>query len=384
MYRIHVLLMLGGPVLFCLQGCEAGAQGSRNVNCGQGQGLAQAVATAPPGKTILVQGVCNESITIETDGLTVDGGGTAVVDGGGITPADSEFNAVVTVDGARGVTLRGLSVRNGPAEGVLTKNAATVTFESMVVDRNGFAGIAVSEHSMATFDDVTSMENAIGADVYDQSTVVARGDIALNGNGGSGLEINAGSLFEIRGANVVANGNDGAGIVAGNSQIAILGFTDAQGSSITANDNAACGIFLPTGKLSVMGGRFFGSAANEVTTHNNGECGIRLPLAGYIESPFATASFSVQSNPIGLWFGEGSGAAIIGGLLVQNNDTGVLADGAGAMVLVSVPPSPHDVTGNGTDIDLRFGSRMTFGGPPFVGSVVCDGTALARGSADCP
>ena len=70
---------------------------------------------------------------------------------------------------------------------------------------------------------------------------------------------------------------------------------------------------------------------------------------------------------------------------MRNNRTGVLADGAGALTLVSIPPNPSSITDNtDVDVDLQFGSRVTFGGPPFVGSVACDGTVLIRGSAGCP
>ena len=44
-------------------------------------------------------------MTITTDRLTLDGGGRAVIDGGG--------QVAVTVDGARGITLVGFTVRNG-------------------------------------------------------------------------------------------------------------------------------------------------------------------------------------------------------------------------------------------------------------------------------
>jgi hypothetical protein len=41
---------------------------------------------------------------------------------------------------------------------------------------------------------------------------------------------------------------------------------------------------------------------------------------------------------------------IVGGLTVQANGTGVLADGAGPLTLASVPANPSTITGNGTDV----------------------------------
>ena len=100
-------------------------------------------------------------------------------------------------------------------------------------------------------------------------------------------------------------------------------------------------------------------------------------------APFATAKFVIENNPIGLNFGDESGAVIIGGLSVRNNETGVLADGAGSLTFVSVPPNPSVIENNDTDVDLLFGSRLTAGGAP-LGPVQCDGTALIRGRAVCP
>jgi hypothetical protein len=80
----------------------------------------------------------------------------------------------------------------------------------------------------------------------------------------------------------------------------------------------------------------------------------------------------------------GGSALIIGGLTVQNNPTGLLADGAGTLTLVSVPSNRSSIQNNtGTDVDLRFGTRATFDGVT-IGSITCDATVLSRGSTVCP
>ena len=61
-----------------------------------------------------------------------------------------------------------------------------------------------------------------------------------------------------------------------------------------------------------------------------------------------------NNQQIGLNVGEGGSALIIGGLTVQNNQTGLLADGAGTLTLVSVPSNPSSIENNsGTDVDLQ-------------------------------
>ena len=81
---------------------------------------------------------------------------------------------------------------------------------------------------------------------------------------------------------------------------------------------------------------------------------------------------------------NGAGANITGGLSVRNNDTGVLADGAGTITLASIPPNPSTLTDNSTfDVDLKFGTRTTFDGVT-IGTITCDATVLSRGSTVCP
>jgi hypothetical protein len=83
--------------------------------------------------------------------------------------------------------------------------------------------------------------------------------------------------------------------------------------------------------------------------------------------------------------GEGGSALIIGGLTVQSNQIGgLLADGAGTLTLVSQTSNPSSIENNtGTDVDLRFGTRVTFGGVT-IGSITCDATVLSRGTTVCP
>jgi hypothetical protein len=55
----------------------------------------------------------------------------------------------------------------------------------------------------------------------------------------------------------------------------------------------------------------------------------------------------------------------------------------GTLTLVSTPTNPSAITSNGTDVDLRFGTRVTINGVT-VGTIMCDGTVLSRGTTVCP
>jgi hypothetical protein len=93
----------------------------------------------------------------------------------------------------------------------------------------------------------------------------------------------------------------------------------------------------------------------------------------------------IENNQLrGVDVGEGGSALIIGGLTVQNNQTGLLADGAGTLTLVSQQSNPSSIENNtDTDVDLRFGTRVTFGGVT-IGTITCDTTVLSRPTTVCP
>jgi hypothetical protein len=102
-------------------------------------------------------------------------------------------------------------------------------------------------------------------------------------------------------------------------------------------------------------------------------------------SPFPGAAFLLEGNGVGFQLEGGSGAQIVGGpLTIRNNGTGLLADGAGVVTLVSIPPGASTIQSNtGVDVDLRFGTRVTLNGVT-VGTVVCDATVLTRPATVCP
>ena len=62
----------------------AGADSAvKKVKCDKGQTLTEALKKAKPGDTLQVTGTCHERVIITTDRLTLDGDGSAVLDGGG-------------------------------------------------------------------------------------------------------------------------------------------------------------------------------------------------------------------------------------------------------------------------------------------------------------
>ena len=152
------MVVFGLVVALVLLGCQepsvrvAGADSTvKKVNCDNGQTLTEALRKAKPGDTLQVTGTCQERVTITTDQLTLDGGGSAVLDGGGGGP--TEFEGVVTIDGAHGVTLMGFTIQNGPGEGILGQRGAAFTVLDTTVQGNAGTGIAIGGGSTADLAD---------------------------------------------------------------------------------------------------------------------------------------------------------------------------------------------------------------------------------------
>jgi hypothetical protein len=379
-------LLLGGLVTLALSAVAIANAEDKiiHVNCDDGKTIKQALHKADPGETIRVTGTCTERVTITTDWITLDGQGTAVLDGGGGDPI--EFSGVVTIDGARGVTLTGLTIQNGPGEGILGQRAATFAVRKATVQDNALTGIAVTGGSTADLTDSIIQRNgggsstSVGLDIYTGSTVILRGTIVITQNPGSGVNVFGKSMLELRGANVQLTDNGGAGLViGGGSNMATFLFPSSPESKLMANNHFVAGIIVLDATIEL-----FGSPVT-ISATNNG-IGIWLIQNSYITnaSPFPGAAFLLEGNSVGVQLEGGSGAQIVGGpLTVRNNGTGLLADGAGALTLVSIPPNPSAITNNGTDVGLKFGTRATFGGVT-IGTIVCDATVLSRGSTVCP
>ena len=156
------------------------ASNMKVVNCDRGENIAEVLAKAEPGDTIRVTGTCVERVSIKTDRITLDGQGAATLDGGGGPPA--EFDGVVTIDGASGVTIQGFTVQNGPGGGILGMHGAAFSVHDTTVQDNGSTGVVVSQGSTAELTDCSILRNVPGIDVFTQSSAVLKGAIRTNDN----------------------------------------------------------------------------------------------------------------------------------------------------------------------------------------------------------
>lgn len=336
------------------------------VNCNAGETIEQALQTALPGTTIQVTGTCNETITITTNRLTLDGQGTAVLNGGGGGEAGLTFSGVITIDGAQGVTITGITVTNGAADGITGRRGAAFTVRDTVAENNADDGIQVGEFATAELINCTTQHN-----------------------GGHGIVVTFNSSALFRGANESSNNTRHGIFVFGSS------FAHFIEGNIQANNNGDTGILIATGASA------FTSA--EITTNGNVRFGMTLAIGGSLQT--SGGSISAANNNInGLQVGNGATLTIFPGTTVTlENNAGAGLNIVGSSRALSLPGSTLAIEGNnvgvsvndssaalngatimdnGTDATLVFGARVTLSSSS-IGTLTCDGTELIQG-AICP
>lgn len=367
---------------------------ARVVECDRGQRLARAVAHALPGQTVRVSGVCREAVTLLTDGLTLDGGGTATLDGGG--------QDAVTIDGAHRVTLQALTVQQA-ATGVVIQGGASVTLRQITV-QGSRTGLRVDGAATADVIDSVIQDNAVnGVEVDRNASVRFSGSFTSQRNGVFGLVLGNNANATFRHATAVVNANT-LGIQIGIGSSATL--ADAA-TTVTANDNASLGVtvvvgshlFLFAGALQANGNRLDGvtlsasdigvDAGARLEARNNGRDGIGLEGAQLRLFNFPAFSGSPGTSAAEVGNNGRDGVRALSGSVINlsgqsrlvsqaNAAAGLLLDNGSTATLLN-----SDITGNQPDVALRFGARADLTGTT-VGSVACDSTVLLRGHAGCP
>jgi hypothetical protein len=319
--------------------------GTLKVNCNRGGTITKALENARPGDTIRVTGTCKERVTITTDRLTLDGQGSAILDGGGGFKAGPVFEGVVTIDGARGVTITGFTIQHGP-DGITCKRGAACLVRNSILQDNADEGLQVSENSTAEVTDSTFRRNGEwGIVVFDSSNVLFQGTVVLSDNAKSGL----GVFF--------------ASSAASFSRVAIK-----------ANNNGQDGILI--GAASNFN---IGRGGGTVATYNNKRNGFTLFNSGSLQT--FSSKISVERNGgKGIYVGGNSSLRNFGATyLVKNNKgAGLAVDDGG-----SVNMKGATITDNGTDVALSFGAHATFKGNT-LGTITCDTSSMIRGDTACP
>jgi hypothetical protein len=381
--RLTILILcltgLAGPARTSAAKPDPDESKPATVRCDSGQSINHALNRAKPGETIVVQGTCHERVVI-TKPVTLDGGGSAVIDGGGVASLQAvapEFDGLIVITGVTNVNLVGLSVQNAAANGIVAARGAAVVLRNVTTENNALTGLLVIDNSTAEAIDCVTRSNRLGFDVVTSSSLILKGTFTSTNNGTNGGDINGNAIVELRGAQVTASHNQQFGIIAGSSShLAIFGWDAAAGSTLTATGNGVAGLGFSDSSLTTF--------SNSVITATNNGVGLLLAPGGHVISPpFARATFVLHDNGVGMNLRPGSSAFIVGGLNVHDNDGGVLVDEA-SLYLEAATGLPASVAGNGSNVRLSFGSRSTILGVTIATALVCDSTVLSRGTTTCP
>lgn len=363
------------------------------VDCDKGKSLMHTLERAKPGDIIHVSGLCQETVTIIEDGLTLEGHGSAIIDGGG------DANTV-TVNGAQQVTMTGFEVRNGRL-GILGKGGASFALHEMVVRDNASTGIRIEGHSSLVLTDCVIENNGFNGMAVDQvSNVKISGNFLSQNNAVWGVVLGNNSSITFANANVTARENT-LGIQIGINSSAFIADKE---TTVTASNNLTTGItvvsgsafFVFEGTIIAEGNQFnHGVSANSnsnidldrggsITARNNGQDGIQLEdsILNLFNMPGLAASQVEASGNgrHGLSAFLGSKIDLSGDstLSSQNNgDAGVLADNGSAIRIIN-----SNITGNKRDVMLSFGARAELNGN-LIGSISCDESVLIRGDVSC-
>ncbi|MEX2503150.1 MAG: right-handed parallel beta-helix repeat-containing protein [Trueperaceae bacterium] len=370
MTRIHATrtaLTLAATFLFATAAAGfAQSEHTVTVDCAAGDDLAAALAEAAPGTTLALAGTCDGPVTIAVDGVTLDGGGDAVIR----VPEDAS-GPVVHVDGVRDARLIGLTVENGQ-HGILAERMASLELRNVVSRGNGAHGVEVI-NSFVEADDLHAHDNGrVGVNVNRSGEARLRHAV-LEDNGISGLISFNGAIVRLEERNVI-RGNGAQGFTLG-----MNGMLFTIGAELVVEGNGAEGIYLQqSGHAQFLGG--------DVQVRGNGGDGVAADfgstLALGIDAFQVPGAVTIEGNGRhGLSVSRGSIVAVESVMPVHasgNAGAGLhVSDGAQASVAEST------FAGNdGGGVVVAFGGQLTVSGGENDG-VACDGTVQVRGDASC-
>ena len=365
------------------------------LDCGK-KSLAKAVDDAK-NDSISFTGICSGPIVIRSDGLSLIGVGTAIIDGGG--------QDAVTVAGAHGVSLANIEVRNG-ANGIVGINGAHLALTNVNVHGNPGFGISLQTASSAVLSAVTTSGNGFGLDVETGSAATINGTFTSSNNQVFGVNVN-GSSLTLSQADATLSGN-AVGMQVATSANAFL--NDAS-TVLNLTNNFATGLTVVSGAHLVSFGGAIHASGNPVNGVSlNSKAGLDLDAGSTLECSGNGDGLQIQQDSEMTVFNIPQFSGVNGfstvnchnntgnGIIVRdastlrvsnqaqvistdNGASGLIADDGAGIVLVN-----SDITGNPVkDIQLTFGSRADLQTLTF-GTVTCDETVLVRGTSGitCP
>jgi len=383
-------IALGSVLLLVFAGAGPARAQTRNVDCGAGETIANALQGRPGTLTLIITGVCNENVTVTRDDVTLvagAGGGTVNgadpsadtitvsadrvrIDGLEVTGGNSGINAI----GAGNLKIENCDVHNAGRYGILIGGGSKATIHDCTVQSNGRIGIAISGSAAATVTSSTISSNTrdgiliLGG--YGQIGVNDRFDAALgntiSNNGGPGITVLTGGSAQLVANTISGNGTDPAqarfGISVGQASANIHG-----GNTITGNNGH--GVSVNASSVSI-GGTAVATIVGlpVVTISGNGTAvanssGVRGFNGASIAITQTTISGTLN-NGRGITLDLQSRVSLFGSnVQVVNNTLDGIAVSTGSAVFFGTPVgTPATVTGNGGFGLNCAGSESSFSG----------------------
>jgi len=361
--------------------------------------LAEAV-NAGHEKSIQFTGICSGPIVIQTDGLTLTGVGTAIIDGGG------QGQDAVTIKNLHAISLANLEIRNGK-NGIIGVNGAHISLNNVNVHDNQVFGISLQTASSAMMSNVTTNHNGVhGLDLETGSAGTITGQFTSSNNRVFGINVNGSSLTFSKSTATLSNNALGLQVATGANTFLNDPFT-----VLNLTDNLATGLTIVSGGHMVSFGGTINTRGNPLNGVSlNSKAGLDLDAGSLLTCDGNGDGLLLQENSVVTVFNipqfsgapgfstvdcknnRGNGVKVRSGSTLtlsnqaqlnstQNGAMGLVADDGVGVTLVNSIITDNIVK----DISLTFGSRADLSSLSFV-SYSCDTTVLVRGTSGirCP
>jgi hypothetical protein len=293
----------------------------------------------------IAPGTYNENFTIDKNKIRLKKKeattGDVIVDGGG--------QDVITIDGARGIIIEGLSIQNG-AMGIYVKFGATVAINSTILNDNTRWGIYIGDNSTAQINGLTVMRSGMdGIRLHASSSADITGTIISNNNSRAGILISNNSDITFFEATVETSDNGrglwtiiNSSIFFYQSKLTAKNNKDNNGQGIKIGDSSSVFLVIESEILSegnsddgleIWGSsRFNLSSDSMLTIRDNGDKGFKISEGS---SAYLAGNITVENNDhYGIILEPHSSAALEGSMQsLNNNGFGLIIDKSSALAV---------------------------------------------------
>lgn len=407
---VLILCVLLAPSVLLAQGPPQGPAGpggppvpeelTVRVDCDAGESLQVALEQRAERLTVLFTGVCAEDVVIARDDVTLRGQPSAIISGDPAAPAA----AGLTVFGGSRIVLEDFTVSDEDSRGIHVKDGAAVDLMRIVARENPSSGMTVVDSFVRVEDSRFNDNGFIGIGLWGASSIRLQGVVEVSRNvaglslsGGSGAQLESGPhrLEAVDNTFIGVNLQFSSGaqldtVIVTGSPIGISLFQACSfAAEVDVRENLI-GIFLTDGS----------SISPSGSISDNGLWGIQCranSTLDFVQDFSSPPSMVVARNGDGgIQMLEGCTGQLGTCRPLQSGDPGPCGSQGGRFTVMdngrvglevddsTVTLENAAISGNGTDLQLAFGSRATFGAGNDLGVVACDGTVFTRGGTACP